>query len=221
MHAPDRLNAARLNPLALRGRRPVMLTLYAKIIGQKLVNEIYNIDEFVISKYNTDDELERYLTLQDSIEELREWFQFFDTDELNQTNKKWLEVNQFNWDKGTEHCFKITQNGKTRQLGEIRINHINYSHKFANITFWIRSGEEGKGIITRVVRKVIDICFSDLQLNRVELYMSINNLASKRIAEKVGAKLEGVMRNRIVRKGKIEDAYLYSVIKDDIKITTK
>jgi RimJ/RimL family protein N-acetyltransferase len=70
--------------------------------------------------------------------------------------------------------------------------------------------------MTKAVRKIIEICFIDLQLNRVQLYMSVNNHASKKIAEKVGAKLEGIMRERIVREDKIEDAYLYSVIKSDL-----
>jgi len=182
-----------------------------------MLQDFYFFDELKISKYLNKDESERYNTLKDSIEVLREWFQFFNTDDLVQLNRNWINETQLNWESGREYCFKISSKSSDRQLGEIRINHVNKMHKFANITFFTRVGEEGKGIVTRSVKKIIEICFNDLNLNRVELYMSINNLASKKIAEKVGAKLEGVMRNRIVRNKKNEDAYLYSVIKSDLK----
>lgn len=181
-----------------------------------MLKDIYIVDELKLSKYKIQDEKERYFTLKDSIKTLREWFQFYETDDLSYLNRNWIVETQDNWEKGKEYCFKVSNKNSMRQIGEVRINHINYSHNFANITFITRTGEEGIGVITKAVKKIIDICFSNLHLNRVELYMSVNNHASKKIAEKVGAKLEGIMRNRVVRKNKIEDAYLYSIIKGDI-----
>ena len=181
-----------------------------------MLRDVYFIDDLKISKYKDEDEDERLQTIKESIEDLKEWLHFFNTQNMESDNKNWLRETQNNWNKGIEYCFKISSLNSDRQLGEVRINHINNSHKFANITYFVRSSEKGKGIISRVVKKVIEICLSELQLNRVELYMSVNNSASKKIAEKVGAKLEGVMRQRVVCNNKIEDAYLYSIIKSDL-----
>ena len=57
-----------------------------------------------------------------------------------------------------------------------------------------------------------------LELNRIEIVVAKSNLASIRVAEKVGAKKEGELRRRICVRDKIYDAFLFSLIPDDLEI---
>jgi RimJ/RimL family protein N-acetyltransferase len=49
-------------------------------------------------------------------------------------------------------------------------------------------------------------------LNRIEILVAVDNLASQRVAAKVGAVREGILRNRLLLHGKIHDAVMFSLI---------
>jgi RimJ/RimL family protein N-acetyltransferase len=57
-----------------------------------------------------------------------------------------------------------------------------------------------------------DFGFKELKLNRIEILVAVDNLASQRVAAKVGAVREGVLRNRLLLHGKIHDAVIFSLI---------
>jgi RimJ/RimL family protein N-acetyltransferase len=181
-----------------------------------LKNE-YFYDDIILLKYKISDVEERLSALRDSINDLSPWLSFFKKESMEKDNKTWLECDQESWKNGTEYSFKVTNIFDYKILGEVRINHIDKRHNFANLTYWVRSGENGKGIAYKAAKAILKIVFDDLKLNRLEIFMSTENLGSKRIAEKIGAKREGLMRNRIVAGTEKQDAYLYSVIPEDMK----
>jgi RimJ/RimL family protein N-acetyltransferase len=57
-----------------------------------------------------------------------------------------------------------------------------------------------------------DFGFKELKLNRIETLVAVDNLASQRVAAKVGAVREGILRNRLLLRGKIHDAVMFSLI---------
>jgi len=54
-------------------------------------------------------------------------------------------------------------------------------------------------------------------IQRREIIMSVQNSASKAVAEASGAQYEGRARNRLLLHGKCLDAFIYSIIPDDLK----
>ena len=63
--------------------------------------------------------------------------------------------------------------------------------------------------------------FQKLNLNRIEIIMSVENIKSQKVAEKVNALKECVARNRIILNNKPIDAFVYSLIRDDLKYGDK
>jgi ribosomal-protein-serine acetyltransferase len=59
--------------------------------------------------------------------------------------------------------------------------------------------------------------FNELKLNRIEIVVAVRNTASLRVAEKVGATREGVLRSRLVAHGQIHDAVMFSLIRGDLE----
>ena len=76
---------------------------------------------------------------------------------------------------------------------------------------------QGKGIITKSCKALIDYCFSDLQLNRIEIKCGTENFKSKTIPEKLNFTKEGVIREGELLYDKFIDLNLYSLLKTDIK----
>jgi RimJ/RimL family protein N-acetyltransferase len=67
------------------------------------------------------------------------------------------------------------------------------------------------------VRLVARFAFDTLQLSRLEIFARPENVASRRVAEKAGAKFEAIARNRMVQHGRAYDAALYSLIPADVE----
>jgi RimJ/RimL family protein N-acetyltransferase len=57
-----------------------------------------------------------------------------------------------------------------------------------------------------------------LGFSRVELLTIDGNVASQRVAERLGAVFEGVLRDRLWLRGKAYPARLYSIVRGDLSI---
>lgn len=113
---------------------------------------------------------------------------------------------------GTQYGFAVIDEAG-RCVGFGLINQINAFHRFANLGYWVRTGETGKGVATDITRQVATFGFDTLKLERLELVIEVVNVASQRVAEKAGALREGLLRRRLAgRDGPARDAYMYSIV---------
>jgi len=99
-------------------------------------------------------------------------------------------------------------------LGGVGLGPVVKQHGIANLGYWVRTGAAGRGICTRAVRLAVPLAF-ELGLTRLEIVAACGNAASLRVAEKVGAHREGVLRNRLAIHGELHDAVGYSLIPGD------
>ncbi len=181
-----------------------------------MIRDFYTDGVIELKRFTPVDEKERLEAVRDSIESISRFIAIFPENYTEEENRSWLQINAINWEEDREYCFKISFPGSERMIGEARLNYLRPIHKVANVTYWVRKGEEGKGIATRAVKILAGIGLGEMMYNRLELWMSVENTGSKLVAEKAGAKLEGIMRNRMLRNGEPEHAYLYSIIPEDI-----
>lgn len=103
-----------------------------------------------------------------------------------------------------------------RIAGGCGLTSINWNHRFCNLYYWIRSSATGRGLAPQAVRLAASYGFSELGLRRIEIVVDVDNARSRRVAEKVGATREGIARNRLSSKGEPRDAYMYSLLPDEV-----
>jgi len=120
------------------------------------------------------------------------------------------------WDSGQSFCFAIVRALDGAFLGSVGLNQLNHIHKFANLGYWVRSGYTGQGVASASVRLVARFGLRELGFNRLEIVVPAGNRPSQRVAEKVGARREGVLRNRIVLRGRMDHAVMYSLVAEDL-----
>jgi ribosomal-protein-serine acetyltransferase len=121
------------------------------------------------------------------------------------------------WEKGEQCSFAIIDLNDGQFLGSVGLSAVNRAHGFANLGYWVRTGKTRHGVATSATRMAARFGFETLGLNRVELLVPTANVASQRVAEKAGAKREGLLRKRLQLNGIAHDAFVYSFVQEDLR----
>ena len=100
-----------------------------------------------------------------------------------------------------------------RVLGGCGINQINPMQRLANLGYWVRTSATGRGVAPAAVREVAAYAFRETDLIRLEIVVAVGNTRSQRVAEKVGATREGVLRSRVLLPSGPSDAVMYSLVR--------
>jgi RimJ/RimL family protein N-acetyltransferase len=84
------------------------------------------------------------------------------------------------------------------------------------IGYWCAAEARGRGVVTRAVRMLSRYAFDELEIGRLEIFVDVDNAASRRVAERAGYQLEGVLRSHILnRDGSRRDVVIYSLLPGD------
>jgi len=109
--------------------------------------------------------------------------------------------------------FAITVGG--RVVGSIGMG-VNDS-RTGHIGYWCAREARGRGVTTRALRLLCGHALEDLQLERLELITDLDNLASQRVAEKLGFQREGVLRSHLLHPdGRRRDSVMFSLLPGEL-----
>jgi [ribosomal protein S5]-alanine N-acetyltransferase len=89
------------------------------------------------------------------------------------------------------------------------------THSRAEIGYALSRRYWGEGYMSEAVSAVIDFGFREMQLNKILARCEVNNIASARVMEKVGMKLEGILRQQLFVKGRYWDLKAYSILREE------
>lgn len=158
-----------------------------------------------------------YETVRESRTELSAWMGgWWLSDYSFEDCRTWLEAQAGKWGHEDSYILVIIDPRETYLLGGCSLRITDKSFKIADLAYWVRTSRTKQGIATAATRLLTRFGFSELKLNRIEIVTGVDNKASQRIAEKLGATREGVLRNRLVVNGKTSDAVMFSLILQDI-----
>ena len=87
--------------------------------------------------------------------------------------------------------------------------------KSGELGYWL--GEEfwGRGIMTAAVQRICREGFERFDLVRIYAEPFASNTASRRVLEKAGFTLEGVMRRGVYKDGQVLDYCMYALLRDE------
>jgi ribosomal-protein-alanine N-acetyltransferase len=83
----------------------------------------------------------------------------------------------------------------------------------AELGYWLGSAYWGRGIATAAVTRICRYAFDELDMLRVFATPMTGNVASRRVLEKAGFGLEGIMRRCYIKDNVVRDAALYARIR--------
>ncbi len=116
--------------------------------------------------------------------------------------------------KGDKHqcCRAIAINDITVGSIGIFIGTDVYS-KSGEIGYWLAEEFWNKGIVTKAIKQMCKYAFENYDIVRIHAQAYAPNLASRKVLEKAGFTLEGIMKNGIYKKGKYLDYCMYALLK--------
>ena len=97
-------------------------------------------------------------------------------------------------------------------VGSAGLNRVDTANDRADIGYWLRPDATGKGYATRAARLLLDYAIDEVGLHRVEIFMAVENEASRRVAERTGAAYEGVQIGRLKYHDRYHDAHVFALI---------
>lgn len=154
----------------------------------------------------------RPFKIQDAKETLE--FDFRKTKTLNDA-KKWIK-NSVSQDSFFLAIFLKEDN---KVIGFIELCHLNWwDFKAGEIGYHLNKRYWGNGYATECSRTLIDYCFNKLKFHKVYADTDPDNKASQRVLGKLGFKLEGIIRDKRIVKGKWIDELDYGLLKKEWKI---
>lgn len=78
------------------------------------------------------------------------------------------------------------------------------------IGYWVRSSRVGEGLITEAAGALTTYAFNRLEAARIEMTIDERNVASRRVAERCGYVLEGVLRHNRRDQGSLRSTCMYA-----------
>ena len=172
----------------------------------------YKSGNILIRPLRLDDIKPLYEAVRESILEASKWMPWCHPDYSIEETKSWVKSQLDAWKNHREFSFCIIDSDDNNFLGGCGLNQFNRAHNFANLGYWVRSSQTGKGFATTATKLVAKFGFEILHLSRIEILTAVNNIASLHVAEKAGAKREGALRNRLRFRDRDSDAILFSLI---------
>ncbi|WP_052447420.1 GNAT family N-acetyltransferase [Clostridium polynesiense] len=173
-----------------------------RIETQRLVlREIYRDDDKEIFEIFSDDEVALY-----------DWFR-----PIKNLSEADTFIERYNeeFEAGEEITWGIALKETEKLIGICCLGNFDNYARRAEIGYDLMKSQWGRGYGTEAVKAVITYGFKNMNLNRIEAFITPGNTASIRLMEKSGFIKEGIVRERDFIKGKFEDGVIMSKLRRD------
>ncbi len=174
----------------------------------------FETERFLIRRYEISDEALLFEAARQSITQVFKFLPWCHPGYQKRDAAGWLSVIEPDWEDGSVYSFGIFSKDNSEFYGGCGVNQVD-EHLIGNLGYWIKTPSTGKGIATEATVALARFCCQEIGLQRIEIVMSVQNSASKAVAEASGARYEGRARSRLLLHGKRHDAFVYSIIPED------
>ncbi len=155
---------------------------------------------------------ELYAILSDPYVAEYDWFEPIDSLERAE---KFIKHYDDEFEEKEEITWGIFNKIDNKLVGICNLGSFEDSSRRCEIGYDIRKSEWNKGYATEAIKLLVKFALSDMNLNRVEAFVTPGNDGSVKTLEKSGFIREGLVRERDFIKGELVDGIIMAILKRD------
>ena len=127
--------------------------------------------------------------------------------------REWLAGQKQN--PRNSYTFCIVLQDSKQFIGLIGLNIGKQNYRIAEVWYKIHKNYWRNGYATEALTSVLEFCFIDLKLHRIEAGCAVENVASIKVLEKVDMTKEGRKRKLLPVRGAWMDNYFFAILEED------
>jgi ribosomal-protein-serine acetyltransferase len=144
---------------------------------------------------------------------LREWLPWLNDAKSVEDTRNFIRSVLDQWARNDGFSAGIWYHGQP--VGAIGYHSIDWLNCSTSIGYWLSASHQGRGLMTKACRAMVEHAFSQLGLNRVEIRCATGNQKSRAIPERLGFTHEGISRQAEWLYDHFVDLAVYSMLADD------
>ena len=158
------------------------------------------------------------VAVRESVEEVGRWMPWAVPTPETEATEKWCREAAAKFLAREQFHFSLYLKGTDTFVGNCGIHRIIWDVPLVEIGYWLRTSQCGKGYMTEAVAQLERFAFERLEANRIEIRVDEKNDRSGAVAERLGFKLDGVLRCDARGAAKeLRDTRIYSKIRADTR----
>ncbi|MCW3120737.1 MAG: GCN5-related N-acetyltransferase [Flavipsychrobacter sp.] len=173
-------------------------------------------DNILLRSYKAEDAQELFDVINSSRRHLHPWLTWVDKTTKPEHSLQFIQHSIHQQEVQEALVLGIFYDDKI--IGGVGMHHWDLTTKRAQIGYWISESHEGKGIISDSLKKFTSFLFDKLDLNKIEVHFVPTNKRSAAVATRLGCKVEGVIRQSLMRNGMPEDVVVMGLLKSEKQI---
>lgn len=153
--------------------------------------------------------------IQASREELKPWMPFAQKEQTVEELEANIREAHAQFLKREDLRLHIFHKETGEFIGSSGLHRMNWDVPKFEIGYWIDTRHSGKGYMSEAVQGITDFAFRELKARRVEIRVDSRNTKSRRIPERLGFTLEGILKNDdLAEDGSgLRDTCIYAKVK--------
>lgn len=166
--------------------------------------------------WRASDAPELHAAVRESIAHIGRWLPWCTADYNLADARAWITHCDEQWRNGESFAFAVHRADDGMLLGSCGLSRLDRVHRGGNLGYWVRASGLRQGVATAAARCVARFGFENLGLIRIEVVTLPDNVASRAVALRLGARVEAIARHRVWAWGAAHDAVVHSLIATDL-----
>jgi ribosomal-protein-serine acetyltransferase len=182
------------------------VTLFDELAGERVLVRPYRVEDAEALRE----------AVEESREHIRAWLPFADAHQTIEETRDWITHRVADWLLREEMGTGVFLRESGAFLGGLGLHPRSWEIGFFEIGYWLRASAEGHGYMREAVSLLIEFAARDLLASRLEIRCDARNARSAGVAESLGFKREGLIRNGLhAPTGGMRDTLIFGLIPGD------
>lgn len=156
---------------------------------------------------------ELHMLIEKNRAHLKEWLGWLDSTKSIDDTRTFLKGAISDFIDSGRPTYSIFFRGEL--VGLCSVNSWSPRNHLASIGYWLSKEHGGKGIMTDCVSIIVNLCFDDLKVNKIEINCAKGNHKSQAIPRRLGFKEEGLLRQREFLYDRYVDHIVFGLLKSE------